>query len=461
MLFNSLDFVLFFITIWAIYNQVKSPAGRQYLLLAASLFFYACWKPEYLVLLLISAGIDYFLALKIEQARSKAIRKGLLFLSVGCNLGILFFFKYCSFFFQNVFQLFRIKDAPPILEVVLPLGISFYTFQIIAYVVDVYRKNQKAESDFGQYLLFISFFPQLVAGPIERAGHLLGQLKNSGPAPQQKWLSAFWLMAIGFWKKLFLADRLGTFVDPVFAAPAEALPAEIALAVVFFGFQIYGDFSGYSDIARGLARLFGIELMLNFKQPYLAYNLQDFWRKWHISLSGWFRDYVYFPLGGNKRGIPALNLLIVFGLSGFWHGANWTFVCWGLWHGLLLGLELQLKRFQIFLPLLRVAMYPAVFYGWLLFRANSLADVSLLTSGLLSMAKDFSMRPAWMYSKSEFALGLLAIFGLMWMEWLWGNGRLVAWQRKLESSWMALLVFAFLLIWTGTFKGQDFIYFQF
>lgn len=461
MLFNSLDFVFFFLGIWALFYQIKSLAWRSYTLLAASLFFYAYWKPAYLLLLLLSATIDFFLAFQIQKARNHALRKAFLILSIGSNLGILVFFKYSSFFIQNLFQLFQIREAPPLVDVLLPLGISFYTFQIIAYVVDVYRKKQKAEAHFGHYLLFISFFPQLVAGPIERAGHLLEQLKNNGPLSQTKWLSAFWLIAVGFWKKLFLADRLGTFVDPVFAQPAAAFSGEVVVAVLFFGFQIYGDFSGYSDIARGLARFFGIDLMLNFKQPYLAHSLQDFWRRWHISLSGWFRDYVYIPLGGNRTKFAGLNLWVVFGLSGLWHGANWTFVCWGLWHGLLLGLELRLRAIFAHPLLYKLILYPVVFYGWLLFRAANLSEAGVLTKKLFSFSNGLAFRSDWLYSKSEFALCFLGIASLMVAEWLWFSDRHAAWKRRVEKSWMALLFFVCLLIWTGTFKGQDFIYFQF
>jgi D-alanyl-lipoteichoic acid acyltransferase DltB (MBOAT superfamily) len=462
MLFNALEFPVFLILVLMGYRFLKTRNQRQYLLLGASLFFYGYWEWTYLLLLLATSGIDFFVALKIGKASSKSGRKLWLMVSLLSNLSILGYFKYAGFFVRSVLGLPQ-NEMPGFLNVLLPVGISFYTFQAMGYVLDVYRNRLPPESHFSRFLLFITFFPQLVAGPIERAPHLLGQLNALKGLPDtQRIFSGLALMAMGFVRKLCIADRLAPFTDTVFNTPENfSLPVHI-LGLVFFGFQIYNDFAGYSDIARGVARLFGIELMENFRQPYLASGLGDFWRRWHISLSGWFRDYVYQPLGAGSHGSvrTAINLLVVFGLSGFWHGANWTFLIWGAWHGT----GLILERFLIPALKWRFVVRPWtwiwVFGGWFFFRISDLSDISRFKQGVLTQPfrwTDFNLIGSW----SELSLALISIPLLLVLENQWPTWKLKWEETAIRFKAVAIGSLAILILWIGTFKGQDFIYFQF
>lgn len=461
MLFNSLEFPVFLAVVLLIFHQLTSIRQKQYLLLAASLFFYGYWKWTYLLLLVFSSGIDFFAALGIQRSTSVGKKKAFLWLSLMANLGILAYFKYSLFFGAAFF--FTPGEVPAWVPIVLPVGISFYTFQAMSYVLDVYRGRMEAEKSWTDYLLFITFFPQLVAGPIERAPHLLGQLKL---LPQvTSFYPGILLLLSGFFKKLVLADRMAVYSDAVFNRAAEASPQEILLATVFFGFQIYGDFSGYSDIARGCASFFGLDLMANFRSPYLASNLADFWRRWHISLSGWFRDYLYHPLGGSRNGltITCLNIFIVFIISGIWHGANWTFLLWGCWHGCgLIIQKLGGKLFNIGTLISRTLSLIWIFAGWFFFRVNSLSDARIF-AGQLSSVQAWKQLPANLFhSQSEMALALISISLLLFAE----SGLLQLNRSKLEklplSGKLAFSILALsLLLWFGHFKGGDFIYFQF
>lgn len=458
MLFNSLDFCLFLPIVWVVFRYLPKGKLRSYWVLLGSLFFYGYWNWTYLFLLIFTSTIDFLVAQRLEKSRTQPARKGWLWASIISNLGVLGFFKYGLFFGHQLLDWQCIDETPAWLQVMLPVGISFYTFQAMAYVIDVYRNRLPAEKSYPDFLLFISFFPQLVAGPIERAPHLLGQLKRLHLPENARIIPALWLILRGFWKKIFLADRLGVYVDAVFNQPQNAHGPEILLATLFFGFQIYGDFSGYSDIARGVARFFGVELMLNFNKPYLAGSLQDFWRRWHISLSGWFRDYVYHPLGGSKTAQTNRNLLIVFTLSGFWHGANWTFLLWGFWHGT--GLMLERTFFKNAAGIFhRMGVMLWVFAGWLIFRVNHLADLHLVLTKLWQFD--------WLWvnhfqSDSELGLALSAIAGLILLETReekWSHGLL---EKQNNRNILILLSCGLmLLLWMGKFKGQDFIYFQF
>lgn len=463
MLFNSIDFLLFFSLICLIFRNLPSQKSKSYLLLGASLFFYGYWKAEYLLLLLATSFIDFELAKKIGGSDSPLRRKIWLVVSLISNISNLIFFKYGLFLAKNLSQFHAIDSIPDWIQVVLPLGISFYTFQAMGYVIDVFRKRIPAQTNFSEFLLFITFFPQLVAGPIERATHLIGQLKNFSTPTTEKLVTATGLICLGFWKKLFIADRLGVFVDGTFNNASEASGIQCVVGTIFFGFQIYCDFSGYSDMARGLARFFGIQLMLNFNKPYLALNLTDFWRRWHISLSGWFRDYLYYPLGGAKNGIATgyRNILIVFIISGIWHGANWTFALWGLWHGLGLVVERILGFSKNPGSLYRFITLFWVFIGWIFFRANSLADASLIVQNILELKpgpwSDFNLYG----SDWELLMAVLGILSLALYEIF--QTRITRKLLVLNPEKQAgLIVIAFLiLIWVGKFKGQDFIYFQF
>lgn len=346
MSFASIRFLVFFPCVFLLYYAVPF-RYRKYLLLAASYYFYMCWKAEFIILILISTAIDYFCGLAIERHRDDR-RKAKVFLSVSMcmNLGLLFFFKYFNFFGETVNALFRTIAIPfsvPALNIILPVGISFYTFQTMSYTIDVYRGKLEAEHDFVTFALFVSFFPQLVAGPIEKATNLLPQLKVEHPFSYDNAAYGAKLMAWGFFKKLVVADRLAALIiDPVYQNLSNYSGGALVLATAAFAFQIYCDFGGYSDIARGCARMMGIELMVNFKAPYLfSRSIGEYWRRNHISLSEWFRDYVYISLGGNRKGPwkKALFITITYFLSGLWHGAGWTFVIWGLLQAVYLNIE--------------------------------------------------------------------------------------------------------------------------
>lgn len=464
MLFNSLEFCLFFPLVWLIFAWMPSQSSKRNVLLIASLFFYGYWNWTYLFLLIGTSTIDFLCAQNLFKANSKIVRKIWLTTSLLSNLLILGFFKYGLFVGKQLHQFDLVSDVPSWINVLLPVGISFYTFQAMAYVIDIYKNKIKPERSYLQFLFFISFFPQLVAGPIERAPHLLGQLKNLSLIKLEFIVPALNLILWGFWKKLFIADRLGVYVDLVFENPNEANGFQILLGTLFFGFQIYCDFSGYSDIARGTARFFGVDLMVNFDAPYLSKSLQEFWRKWHISLSGWFKDYVFIPLGGShsQSSKIALNLLIVFSLSGIWHGANWTFLLWGLWHGSGLIFERFAPQSLKFQALNRFTVLFWIFAGWSIFRANSISDLAILFNNLFHL--DFvSISEINLFrSNSEFILAILGIVLLMAAEKFKNQFQFSFGQKNQNYGVLGLLSIGFFaLLLLGKFKGQDFIYFQF
>jgi D-alanyl-lipoteichoic acid acyltransferase DltB (MBOAT superfamily) len=340
MLFNSIQFLIFFPVIATIYFLLPH-RYRWLLLLVGSYYFYMSWKPEYIILILASTLIDYSVGLKLGSESRPAIRRRWLLLSLVTNLGLLFSFKYFNFFndsFRQLFQMANLSYPVPALNVLLPVGISFYTFQTLSYTIDVYRGKIQPERHLGVFALFVSFFPQLVAGPIERSGNLLPQFYQKTAVDYERIISGLQRMTWGFFKKVVIADRLALLVNTVYNHPTEFSGMPLIIATYAFGFQIYCDFSAYSDIAIGAARVMGFDLMENFRQPYYARSIPEFWRRWHISLSTWFRDYVYLPLGGNRVKLPhwVFNILVVFVVSGLWHGANWTFVIWGALHGIFM-----------------------------------------------------------------------------------------------------------------------------
>jgi len=345
MLFHSFRFLIFFPCVFFLYYLLPF-RFRNYMLLAASYYFYMCWKPEFIVLILISTAIDYFCGLGIAKFRkSKRVSRALLSVSMCMNLGLLFFFKYMNFFGETLTAVCRSISIPfsaPTLDLILPVGISFYTFQTMSYTIDIYRGRMKPEQNFITFALYVSFFPQLVAGPIEKAANLLPQLRQSHPFSYDNATYGLKLMAWGFFKKLVIADRLAALlVDPVYQNTYHYYGGVFLLSSAAFALQIYCDFSGYSDIARGCAKTMGIDLMVNFKAPYLSASIREFWQRWHISLTSWFREYVYIPLGGNRKGPwkKVLFVTITFFLSGLWHGAGWNFVVWGLLHAVYLNAD--------------------------------------------------------------------------------------------------------------------------
>ena len=378
--FHSLEFLIFLPMVFVL-HWVLPHRFRWALLLGASSLFYFWWNFWTGFLLVGATLVSWLCGRGIARSQSPYTRRALLVLALITCLGCLAVFKYAGFFAS-------LAGLELSLQIILPVGISFYTFQTLSYVIDVYR-GQGEESHFGYYALFVSFFPQLVAGPIERPGRLLPQLKAERTFSMENLSAGGWLLLEGYFKKVVIADGLAPFVDQVYAAPGEALGPEIVLATVLFGLQIYCDFSGYSGIARGAAQLLGVELTENFRRPYEAASIREFWRRWHISLTSWFTDYVYIPLGGNRKGLPrqVVNLLAVFLLSGLWHGAGWTFLTWGLIHGLyraagavwehIRGIPEKECR-----PWAHIRTFLLVSFPWLFFRAPSMADVLTLLSRL-------------------------------------------------------------------------------
>jgi len=405
MLFNSLDFLIFFPVIVGLYFAL-SPKYRWVLLLGASYYFYMCWKAEYIILIVFSTLVDYFAAGQMARIQEKKKRRPFLYLSLLSNLGLLFFFKYWNFFSGETRALldsWNIMVDVPTFQLLLPVGISFYTFQTLSYTIDVYNGKLEPEKNLGRFALYVSFFPQLVAGPIERATHLLPQLRKTFDFDYQRVVSGLQQMLWGFFKKVVIADRLAVYVNEIYASPGDENGLALLLATYFFAFQIYCDFSGYSDIAIGAARVMGYDLMENFRTPYLSRSIREFWSRWHISLSTWFRDYLYIPLGGNR--VPQvrwfLNLFIVFVVSGFWHGANWTFLIWGALHGSYLVAEILWKR----LPFAQFKGIPTrlknilsigitfhlTLLAWVFFRANSLGDATTVIRSVVELPLTLSV----------------------------------------------------------------------
>ncbi|MCL4162586.1 UNVERIFIED_CONTAM: hypothetical protein GTU68_055652, partial [Idotea baltica] len=340
MIFNSIEYLIFFSIIFIVYWLLKKLLLVQNLfILIVSYLFYAFWDVRFLILIVISSAVDYFVGVILEKEKKEPIRKLLLFLSLSINVGFLLVFKYYNFFAENLAALFtKIGFAadPVLLELILPVGISFYTFQTLSYTIDVYRGKIRTERNVINFFAYVAFFPQLVAGPIERASSLLPQFRKERVFKYSQAILASRQILWGMFKKVVIADNCAIFVDHIFSNHNNYGNFVLILGAVFFAFQIYGDFSGYSDIAIGSAGLLGIRLSKNFAFPYFSRDIAEFWRRWHISLSNWFRDYIYFPLGGSLQGgyNQLRNVLVIFLVSGFWHGANWTFVFWGLFHAL-------------------------------------------------------------------------------------------------------------------------------
>ena len=382
MFFNSLVFALFLPTVVGLYWLVPAKA-RTYLLLAASYVFYGWWDVRFLSLVLISTMVDWYVARRIYLIDEKAQRRRWLMVSLVANLGMLGFFKYWNFFTDSAATLLAslgLEPNLPTLRVILPVGISFYTFQTLSYVIDVYRRDLVPEPKLSQFALFVAFFPQLVAGPIERARHLLPQLRDLPNSVRQiDWGGSMLLILRGLFRKVVIADGVAPIVNEVFATPGRYGSITVALGVIAFSLQIYGDFAGYTDIARGTARLFNVDLMENFKAPYLSRGFSEFWRRWHISLSTWLRDYLYVPLGGSRGGRwqTYRNLMVTMLLGGLWHGAAWGFVVWGGLHGLYLVIERWMTRDRphakgsVGLP--AVLVFGVVTLTWIPFRAPNLS----------------------------------------------------------------------------------------
>ena len=384
MVFNTFVFAIFLLGALALY-WASPPRYRNPVLLIGSYIFYGYWDWRFLSLLAISTIADFVIAQRIASTQRQRRRTQLLVCSAVINLGILAVFKYANFFIDSLSdltQLLGFGELSSAIKFVLPVGISFYTFQTLSYTFDVYRRRINATRNFIDFATYVSYFPQLVAGPIERAKHLLPQIQSRDrPKPTGERLAAGLILILqGLFKKVVLADGVARIVDGVFADPTTHSWAAVSAGVLAFGIQIYGDFSGYTDIARGVSRLFGIDLVVNFRQPYLARNITEFWRRWHISLSDWLRDYVYVPLGGNRRGRLAMyrNLMLTMLLGGLWHGASWNFVIWGGLHGLWLVAHKLIRGGNVPTERLRITHLPAIILTffvvhvtWIFFRAES------------------------------------------------------------------------------------------
>ncbi|MBR3873399.1 MAG: MBOAT family protein [Clostridia bacterium] len=491
MLFNSVPFLIFFPVVLAVHFML--PKRARYLwLLAASYYFYMCWNPAYALLMLTSTVITWLSGQLITRARSVG-KPGKMYvaLSFVSNLAILFFFKYYQFAAESLTAAlgrFGVSWQAPVVDVLLPVGISFYTFQALSYTMDVYRGDSQAEGNFLRYALFVSFFPQLVAGPIERSSNLLSQLRKEKPFDPDNFKNGALMMLWGYFQKMVIADRAAVLADHVFANYQSYAGYSLAVAVVVFAIQIYCDFGGYSAIAIGAAKILGVDLMQNFRQPYFAQSVGEFWRRWHISLSTWFRDYLYIPLGGNRKGIlrKFLNLMITFLLSGLWHGANWTYVVWGGLNGLFqiagdvknrllrkLPVDRLINRscfsYRLFQRLFTFAL---ICLTWVFFRAESISQA------LDFLKQMFSVHNPWIFfDETLYTLGLSRLeLGIL----LFSAGVLLAVdiahehgvslrarlaEQNLLFRWAVYVgVIVFILIYGMYGPGFDaaqFIYFQF
>ena len=475
MLFNSISFVIFYIVVTSLYFAAPQKL-KWVILLAASCYFYMAFVPVYILILGFTIVIDYFAGILIEKAKQPHHRKMLLGASLIANIGILAVFKYFNFINLNLDFLahkFDVHNPIPYLTILLPIGLSFHTFQAMSYTIEVYRGNQKAERHFGIYSLYVMFYPQLVAGPIERPQNILPQMHADHHFDYDLMKSGLELMLWGFFKKLVIADRLSIFVNSVYNNPHMHNGTTIVIASLFFAVQIYCDFSGYTDIAIGCARTMGFELMKNFNRPYFATNIQDFWRRWHISLSTWFRDYLYIPLGGSK--VPVyrryLNLFIVFLVSGLWHGANYTYLIWGALHGVFCVIYVIIRPYlrktpenQLAASLMRIGnimiTVTLVTFAWIFFRANSVGDAFVLIKNL----KSFGARPFIGDGISNFAHSILAIILLFLIEYkmeYYPDKLNLLSSRYVFVRWGTIAVTIFLIVLLGVFNGGQFIYFQF
>jgi len=495
MLFNSLHFLMFFPIIILLYFAFKH-RHRWIILLLSSYYFYMSWRAEYVILLAISTLTNYFAALGIDKSNSRKAKNIFLVFSLATNLGLLFAFKYFNFFSDSIREIlaqFAIPLNPITLKVLLPIGISFYTFQSIGYTIDVYRGKIKPEKHLGIFAVYVSFFPQLVAGPIERAKNLLPQFFEKHNFNYAQTVDGLKLMLWGFFKKLVIADRLAVFVDMVFNNVGDFTGVHFIFATVLFAFQIYCDFSGYSDIAIGAAQVMGFRLMDNFNRPYISRSVSEFWKRWHISLSTWFRDYLYIPLGGNKVSIfrNHINIIIVFLLSGLWHGAGWTFVIWGLLHGFYLLIHKATTKIrQSILRFIRIDRLPAIHkitdiiitftlvnIAWVFFRADTLKDAMIILKSIFSMSTITAFIPTVQtilveWNRPHLTLGLgmyqlyVAIAAIVFMEiihYMQGHAsiRHLLANKPSWIKWSMYMIIILAILYFGQFGENPFIYFQF
>ena len=477
MFFNSFAFALFlpivFLLYWFVFNKNKSTQNA--LLIIASYYFYSCWDWRFLFLLVFSTFLDYYTGIQIEKAKKEGIRKFWFWLTISINLGFLGIFKYYNFFadsFSEMLNGFGLQTSPLLLNVILPVGISFYTFHGLSYVIDIYLKRIKAEYNFVDYSLFVSYFPLLVAGPIERATHLLPQVKVKREFDFQKAKEGIFQFVWGLVKKVVIADTCATYANAIFDNYESMNSLSLILGAVYFAFQIYGDFSGYSDMALGMSKLFGIDLLRNFNYPYFSRDIAEFWRRWHISLSSWFRDYLYIPLGGSSGGMAMKirNTFIIFLVSGFWHGANWTFIAWGFINAVyflpllllkknrsnmeMVSLRWNFDSVKVFFSIL--STFALTSLAWIFFRAKTIGDAFEYIKRMFSNGIFNSQ-----YLENErynYEL-LLMVIAFVIVEW---NFRNQVEPISGKYSWLKLGLCFIAIIALGTYSDyKEFIYFQF
>jgi len=465
MLFNSFEFAVFLFIVVSLY-AVCNHRKQNLLLLVSSYIFYGWWDWRFLSLILLSTTVDYFVGLKVHNSTDQNIRKLLVGCSVAFNLTLLGIFKYYDFFVTSLVDalaLCGIEVQPALLSTILPVGISFYTFQTISYSIDIYRKEVTPTKNYFDFALFVSFFPQLVAGPIERAKNLLPQITKDRKVDMTDIKVGAFLIYWGLFKKVVIADNLAFIVDSAFVDPGSLTALEALIALYAFAWQIYCDFSGYTDIARGIARLFGIRLMLNFNLPYFAISPSQFWRSWHISLSSWLRDYLYLPLGGNRKGElrTYINLSLVMLLGGLWHGASWNFVLWGAYQGLLL---IAFRPFEsVFATMAnrRTAMrwlWNIVFFhficlGWLLFRSPNLEILSEYFGAFLNVSNGIG--------NIDYRIWLISPILIIQILQFWKKDLLVVFSFPVVLRSAIYFGMFCLIFGVGEWGGNEFIYFQF
>ena len=477
MLFNSIPFLFFLPTVFIIYWGIfqKSIKSQNAIILLASYVFYGWWDFRFLTLLFASTVVDFLIGKYLYKEKNKFRRKVLLSLSLIFNLGLLFFFKYYNFFIDNWIESWAslgVEMHASSLNIILPVGISFYTFQTLSYTIDIYRRKIEPTDNFINFSAFVAFFPQLVAGPIERAKHLLPQFTRKRVFKKDIGISGLYLILWGLFKKIVIADSCALYVDAIFNDYEEMNSASLLLGMIYFAFQIYGDFSGYSDIAIGTGRLFGFDLMQNFNYPYFSRNISEFWRRWHISLSTWFRDYVYIPLGGSRgsNSQKIRNIFIIFLVSGFWHGANWTFIVWGGLHGIFFLALLKGNQNRKYLhsvaenknvPTFReltqmVFTFGLTSFAWIFFRAENLKTAVHFIERIFT---NFNFGIQYLSIERYNVEMLLVITFFVLVEWF---------HRNLEHpftgrfKWMKITGIILMLLTLGVYsKQQDFIYFQF
>jgi D-alanyl-lipoteichoic acid acyltransferase DltB (MBOAT superfamily) len=478
MLFNSLDFAVFlpiiFILYWFVFQ--KNLRAQNALIALASYVFYGWWDWRFLSLILFSSIIDYTIGIQLQKTKGKPKRKFLLWASIVINLGFLGFFKYFNFFIDNfvdAFSFFGYQIPSTSLNIILPVGISFYTFQTLSYTIDIYRNQLKPTKDFIAFTAFVSFFPQLVAGPIERATNLLPQFYRKREFDYANAVLGLRQILWGLFKKIVIADNCATYANEIFNNYSDFNGSTLILGALFFTFQIYGDFSGYSDIAIGTARLFGFKLMKNFAFPYFSRDMAEFWRRWHISLSTWFRDYLYIPLGGSRGGtfMKIRNTFVIFIVSGFWHGANWTFIVWGALNAiyflpLLLRNKNRVHTGEIadgsFLPSFRelrgmVLTFSLTVLAWIFFRADSISHainylMRIFTENPISIP---SFRP------TDLLILLIIFFSIEWFGRK--NNFAIEYLSIYRYRGIKYIFYLVLVLSIFIFQGskQEFIYFQF